>query len=306
MTDTDSPRAAAPAGARALALAVAAATSALLAFAIVTKAMELSAKGRLFSDFGVGHATVIVELAVIAAMLIFHRRWIVWIGVALMFAAFSGFTFYHVMNEGSCGCFGAFTPPSGVMVGIDLAVVLAAVGVAALLRAPRAVLAGTVVAGLAALMGGNYFSYTRTSEYAALQYGESAPDRLLASDLGAEIRAATPGGPAYLVFIHEIGCHVCEQYLPDMELSQEELDAAQDPTLRVRVWSKDEAFEQAQIDDWAWEGTPYTFLVINGRAAVFPDGTPMHWMGEDTPMVQTLIDDLKAMLEADTMYPMFN
>lgn len=308
MTDNKNSRGSGPAtaGVRAFAFAVALATSALLAFAVVTKGMELKSKGVLFSDFGLGHATLLFELVVIAIVLIFHRRWIVWTGVALMFAAFSGYTFYHVMHEGSCGCFGAFTPPSEVMVGIDLAVVLGAICVACLLRAPRAIMAAAVVLGLVALIGGNYFSYTRSSEYTTRKYGDTAPDRLLASEMGAELRASSSGGPAYLVFIHEIGCHVCEQYLPDMELSQAELDAAQDPTLRVRVWSKDEAYEQAEIEDYAWDGTPYTFLVIDGQAAVFPDGTPMQWMGEDTPMTVTLIEDLRAMLEADAMYPMFN
>lgn len=290
-----------PAGVRALTIFAAVLTAAVLGFAIVTKIMELQGKGRLFSGFGLGHATILFELIVIALVLIFHRRWIVWTGIALMFAAFTGYTFYHVVNGGSCGCFGALTPPAAVMVGIDLALVLIAVIAACLLKAPRPILALTAVLALVSLIGGNYFSYTRTPEYALRQYGESAPDRLLASEMGAELR--TRGGPAYLVFIHEIGCHVCEQYLPDMELKQEELDAAQDPTLRVRVWSKDDAFEQAGIEDWAWDGTPYTFLVIDGHAAVFPDGSPMQWMGEDTPF--TLPEDIKAMLEADAMYPMF-
>lgn len=303
MSDTaDRPKG--PSGAvRTACLAAAIACAGVLGFAIVTKALALQGKKELLGSFGFEHAVMGAELLLIALVLIFRKRWLIWTGVAVLFAAFSGYTFFHVMKGGSCGCFGNFTPPSEVMVGIDLAMVTLAVIVAILLRVPKAVLGATVIASLAALLGGNLFSYTRTAEYVAKQYGDDAKGRLLACDLGKEMREAGPGGPAFLVFIHEIGCHTCEQYLGGMEAWKAELDQNENPHLRVRVWSKDEVNDACGIEDWAWEGPPHSFVVINGQPAMFPDGTPMEWLGEDTPF--TLVEDLQAMLEADSMYPLF-
>ncbi|MEZ6210778.1 MAG: hypothetical protein R3B46_05950 [Phycisphaerales bacterium] len=311
MTGTENTRrGSASGGVGALAILAAIVCAGLLAFAIVTKAMSLHSKGRLFGDFRFEHWVILGELAVIAAVLIFRRRWLVWTGVAVMFAGFGGVTFYHVLRGGSCGCFGALTPPPEVMVGIDLVMVLIAATAAVALKAPRMVLGGAMVAGLVALMGGAFYSYKYSPDSLKSVAGATdtredrgeAPDLLLASDLGAEMRETAAGGPAYLVFIHEVGCHVCEQYLDSMEMWQAELDEKGDGTLRVRVWSKEEAFERAEIDEWAWEGPPHSFLVIEGRIGVFPDGTRMQWMGEDTPF--SLVEDLKAMLEADSMFPM--
>ncbi len=304
MTDASRPMPARPGGpVRALCLVGAIGAAGLLAFAAFAKAYGLSKGKDLFSTFGFEHGVLIAEVVILALVLALHRRWFTWVGVAVLFAGFSGYTFYHVISGGSCGCLGAWTPPSPVMFAIDLAAVLMAVGLAYLARAPRHLLAAGVFAALSASFVGHYVSFYRSPEGAMAKYdGQDAKARLLACDLGAEMK--TEGGPAYLVFIHEIGCHTCELYLDTMEQWRDQLDAENNPRLRVRVWSKDEVFDACGIEDWAWEGPPHSFVVMNGVPAAFPNGDAMEWLGEDTPF--TLVDDLKAMLETDSMYGQFN
>src|SRR5690606_5770415 len=91
------------AGTASLCLAGAIGAAGLLAFAAFAKGYALKTHGKLLTGFTLDHAVLIAEVVIVVLVLAFYRRWFAWVGLLVMFAGFSGYTFYHVLRGGSCG-----------------------------------------------------------------------------------------------------------------------------------------------------------------------------------------------------------
>jgi hypothetical protein len=111
--------------------------------------------------------------------------------------------------------------------------------------------------------------------------GFTAPERLLRSDLMADIRRETigEGVPAYYVFVHDPDCPTCAEKMVFVE-QYAMTHAEDDQVLRVADFEK-LAIERATRDNAegpirfsAWRGSPVVFVVRQGRVTnVYRDET---------------------------------
>lgn len=95
------------------------------------------------------------------------------------------------------------------------------------------------------------------------------------SELGEATGAVEPVRPAWLVFVYDPDCHVCQQFLPSMRSYAAEARERGDAYLRVILIEKKDLAEYG-IEDWAWPASPTTALLWRG-------GIVHEWGGEETP-----------------------
>lgn len=314
--------------ARALLFLLAVAVAGLLGFAAFAKA---TTKPPATSDY-LGWAQIVGEVVVALLILAMHRRAWAWGFIAVLFAAFTGYTMHRLFGGArSCGCFGKFSVPPATTLTIDAAVVALALAATIALRLHRA-LTWLVASALlpAAIVGALYgqsqptpddFKPGSVFERAAQERaknragappgapapdGEAAPVRadapafdplsmrpadvlMLVPDVQEEFLAGAtaPGwlarlteaaaerdGPAWLVFVYDPNCDVCQRFLPFY--SGYEQASANDALLRVVTVQKGD-LTKFGIEDWAWAHSPMTLLVHRGEII-------HEWGGEDTPM----------------------
>ncbi|MEQ9617376.1 MAG: hypothetical protein RLN60_05010 [Phycisphaerales bacterium] len=273
-----------------------------LAFALLVAAvLNLAAAGKLMGDkpndlffgtsFQFDHAVALGELLVIMLVLAFHRWKVTWAGVCVMFAGFFGYALYWTLVQGKpCGCFGElWEPPLGVSVAIDAVFVVTGLSLAFAYGARKVLLPLTIVAALGAGGYGYKYAYDHSPIVLEEKTGMATPDRFMASDMMAFARDSADGGPAQMVFIHEVGCHVCERYLTEMELFAEVLERREDEFLRIHEFSVDEVEAQTGIEPWEWPmgSPPVLFVVEYGEIMVAPgqDDLERRWYtGEETPL----------------------
>ena len=98
--------------------------------------------------------------------------------------------------------------------------------------------------------------------------------RLASTYAREELATATGEGPAWLVFVYDPNCDVCQKFLPFYE--GYETDSAEDALLRVATVKKSDLV-RFQIEDWAWTHSP-TVLLVKGGAII------QEWGGEDSPI----------------------
>jgi hypothetical protein len=308
---------------RALSLGLAIAVAGLLGFAAFAKA---TTKPPATGDV-MGWAQIGAETLAAILILALHRKCWAWGIVAIIFAAFSGFTMHRLFGGArSCGCFGKFTVAPPITISIDAAVVAMSLGMAcalgmmrrwmwlvASLLIPAAIGGGLYAMSLptpedfkaggaferawqerqrAAADGSTATAPEATTTPVPVEFdplgrapdvlmllpavqddflkGEPAPAWL--TRLG---EATAPGeGPAWLVFVYDPHCDVCQKFLPFYE--GYERDSADDDLLRV-VTVKKADLVPFQIEDWAWTHSP-TVLLIKGGAII------QEWGGEEAPM----------------------
>ena len=318
--------------ARALLLLLAVVTAGLLGFAAFAK---LSTKTPPASDL-MGWATIIGEIVLAGLILVLHRRWMAWTVIAILFGAFTGYTMHRLFGGArSCGCFGKFTVPPRITIGIDAAMVALALGAMGIAGARRWALWATASLLLpAAVVGGLYgmslptpddFEPNSAFERAwkdrqaakapapaptnaeqgapAIPTDQAppdpvafdptsmrAPDVLMLVPLVQEEflagepepawltrlgeAAAESEGPAWLIFVYDPNCDVCQRFLP-FYTGYEQANS-EDALLRVVTVQKGD-LTKFGIEDWAWAHSPTTLLVHRGEII-------HEWGGEDTPM----------------------
>ncbi len=122
---------------------------------------------------------------------------------------------------------------------------------------------------------------TSDDDPSAAQAGEPEPDfgdwvpareRLLASDLLAEIRGAEDG-VAHLVFAHDPDCHICEELMPFFDEMDQLWEQTMDPIMQGHKFSIPEIEEQTGIESFAWPSTPTVLIIVDGEIQV-------QWYGE--------------------------
>ena len=127
----------------------------------------------------------------------------------------------------------------------------------------------------------------RAARIEALGTRASAPERLVRSDLFADIMGQPDGGPAWLVFIYDPECEVCMEKKPDYDDWQVELAESEEP-LRVFQITKEEAEGSTGVEYWAWTGSPVTFLVRDGVVT-------NRWVDEAAPNPEEILFDLEVL-----------
>lgn len=95
------------------------------------------------------------------------------------------------------------------------------------------------------------------------------------SELGEATGVAEPARPAWLVFVYDPDCQVCQLFLPSMRSYAAEARDRGDAFLRVILIEKKD-LEAYGIEDWAWPASPTTALLWKG-------GIVHEWGGEETP-----------------------
>lgn len=95
------------------------------------------------------------------------------------------------------------------------------------------------------------------------------------SELGEATGALSRPEPAWLVFVYDAECHVCQMFLPSMRSYAAESKERGDAHLRVILIEKKDLSAYG-IEDWAWPASPTTALLWKGRIV-------QEWGGEETP-----------------------
>lgn len=263
-------------------------------------------KGGVPLDFVIAAA----EFALVVLVLVAHRTRAVWLLVAIVFATFAGYGLQRLLNGQPCGCFGdLWHPPDGVTLALDVLFVAGALAIAGLRRTPRGLLIGAVVLSLAGAAGGYVYAQTTApdaratssvqppktpearpaSENADARQDQApvdpapaegtAAERLLASDLMADVREAHASGDptVYYVFIWDPTCVTCERYHPIVTYYQNEYAETGDVFLQILDFEKSELEARVGIPEHAWDSSPGVFLVKNGEVIEQPGG-------EDAPL----------------------
>jgi len=231
------------------------------------------------------------EIVMILLVLALHRRKYIWPVVSVMFSGFFGYALYWTVTKGEpCGCFGdLWVPPLGVSLGIDAAATISALGLMLALGCRKMLIGLTIAVSAGVGWYGYDYAYDHSPEKAVdVNEGMETPDRFLLSEMMSFATSDPDDMGAHLVFVHEIGCHVCEMYLRDMELFGEILEARGDEFLRIHEFSVDEVEAATGIEAWEWpQGSPpVLFLVQYGEITPVPgsdDFEQRWWTGDQTP-----------------------
>lgn len=135
----------------------------------------------------------------------------------------------------------------------------------------------------------------RAARIQALGTRASAPERALRSSLFEDIMQQADGGPAWFVFVYDPACEVCMAKKPDIDDWELILSEEQNTIMQIRQISKEDAERDAQIEYYAWRGSPVVFIV--------QDGVVTHrWLDESTP----LPEDALLGLELGDLAPNFS
>lgn len=207
------------------------------------------------------YAVSFVELIVIGALAVLHRRWWAWAGVAAMFASFAGYTGYLLSRgETSCGCFGDVSTPPIATLSIDLGMVALATIVALARARTTAILGGLLtLAGASAAFGAG-FSILTSDPLPGDFKGDRAGLVLAASDFAD----ADYTDPDRLVYIFDERAESKDKHLALMR--DDAKNAPEDPALIVQVLSASEVEASAGVPRWAWEQLPAAILYRAGHA----------------------------------------
>jgi hypothetical protein len=265
--------------------------AALLAFAAFTKFAFPNPK-----QVGFDYATGAIEVVLVGALLAFHRAWAMWAFCIVFFAGMTGWSAFKSFHGEACGCFAAFwEPPKFFTVALNSVIIAISMGLMARCGGTLPLVTGVLSMALAASGIGWVVSDTMTppkrAETAEKHGGKIAAQRLLESELLADIAKQPEGGPAWLIFAFDPTCHICEQLKPFVEFKTSELTETQDPVLQIRSVNIPETEKTTGIEAFAWE-TPTLFIVQDGKIA-------KQWTGKaletwDATNLQAIYDELSS------------
>jgi len=253
----------------------------LVALILVTASYGKLATGSpAVVDYVIGIGQIVIALLVLAL----HSRAITWLGVTLLFSAYLGYASQRWLGGVACGCFGELS-----VLGLDLTkpwvsfsldVFGILLGVAMLWRLRRlngdffgwVATAGAVLAGVGMAFG-SMTSPPPATEFVKKSGGLTPVQQLLALPEMSEVRRFD--GPAWLLYLYDPTCHICQEHLPYYEGYQPANPS--EPVLLVRTVSMTDLETRVQdpIPIWAWENVPTTVLVRGGVAVNVVGGYDM-------------------------------
>lgn len=238
----------------------------------------ISAKFTLKDPLLLDQAVAAGELLAVVLLLTLRRKWWSWPPVILLFSAFAGYAYYAHEHGVPCGCFAKlWVPPAKVSAIIDLSFVTLGLFSALALRARWWAIVGVAV--LAPLLGYAGYSYAHDHLPPAptTAVGQTAPDKLLASELMADIVSQPAGGPLWYIFVYDPGCSVCEAMKPTVDGFGQAYDNQADAPVRIRQFSIPDLEAKLKLGEWEWAPTPTVLLIKDGKIV-------HKWNGQEAPI----------------------
>lgn len=211
---------------------------------------------------------VAVAEALLAGGLVALRRWWgAWAIVAALFAAYAGYTGVELLRGArSCGCFGPIEVPPAVTFTVDALLAATAFRLATQGALGRAAVHGWLLSAMAAgLLSGGAYAHATAPPPSALEDNpqlQDAFERTLALPGLAPLADPSPAGPVWLLFVYDIYCEHCAEFLPYMTAREQQW--ASDPAFRVKTISMQDIEEQAGVPLHRWPSTPTIALVRQG------------------------------------------
>lgn len=235
------------------------------------------------------------EVLVILALLAGHRLRAAWLGVLVMFSAFSGYAAFYLVSGKSCGCFGnaldgtplEWMTAKGVSLGFDILFVLIALGLLAWRRVGTKTIAALlgssiVLSGAGAWLGSvEHANYERAQREARERLKDQAVDSddikpglrvaeapaiLVRHEIMSDVLADSSENPdrMWYIFVYDPDCSECMQMKPLVEMFEQQYLDEDNPFMRVRQITKQEIQGAVGIDIWAWESGATMIIVQDG------------------------------------------
>lgn len=234
----------------------------------------------------------IAEMVILMLVLVAHRWKVTWAGVAIMFAGFTGYAAYRAYRNEDCGCFGdLWVPPKGLTLTLDIAFAIAGLCLAFAWGLRKRTLGPVCLAMVVASVAGLGFAHltaTPTAEEAEEEAGGRSVFERLADAAGTDVAAADfpdlhrafnaePGDPAHYIFLHDPGCHTCEEMkIACVDADDLMLEQDDDEFMQVQQHNVFDMRDALGIEDYAWPNTPTVVVVRDGQIL-------HHWSGEGAP-----------------------
>lgn len=243
----------------------------------------LLAPGTVFENGLLLDIAIAVAEFVIALLVALAWRWRgTWLLVPVLFGGLAGFALSRTIGDQPCGCFGAlWEPPRGFSLVMDVLFVALGLTLAALRGAPKALVAGSLIAAVAA--SGIGYGYSESTmpptpeDIRGEPGGLTAAERLLAIPDMQDIAAADPDfDPAWYVFLHDPTCSTCAAMKPVIDQDKLVFEAEGNPFLQVRMFEKGVLANQHGIESHAWETSPAVLVVRGGKVV-------QQYGGDSTP-----------------------
>jgi len=215
----------------------------------------------------------LAEIGVIAGLAAFRRGWWAWTGVALMFAAFAGFSGHRLAIDAPCGCFGALTllgveMTGRVTLGLDLLGIALGLALASAISADvarRFTLLATALGGAAILgVAGSALTAPPTAADFEREHGEGPLATLFVQDrFDPIVGPESQDGPAWFVYVYNETCAICLSHLPEIEAYAEQ--RPEDNVLRVHLESMQDLERELDLPVYAWPSVPTALLMRDGE-----------------------------------------
>jgi hypothetical protein len=250
--------------------------------------------------FPMNWAYALGEFAAVVGVLLFCRTRLPWPFVAMLFAGLFGYAMNRVFNDLPCGCFGVlYQPPKWFSPVMDVAFVALSLLVLRTMRVGRRGLVAILVVSLVCAGAGWWYAGTTApaedqrapqtepdaqppaqeipdpvadlpvpggaNAGGAVDPEASPADQVIQLGVLPDVSAATADDPAYYVFVWDPTCDTCAKLKPVVDYEGEELEASQDPTLRVRTLEKKVLAREHGVPDYAWPESPTVFIVRAGE-----------------------------------------
>ncbi len=237
----------------------------VLLAAVASKFITQEVDGKVFTPTKTTLDWVVIAAQPIIALLIvvFHRRRLTWMCVALMFGAFAGWTGFALYNGTDCGCFSGWITTKTTLA-IDLFGVAVGLALASMKPAPGRDPFGALATGTAvfAAIGVAFGSVMAPDVEGEIEEEGTSISRVLALPEHAAIGDAGPDDPAWLVFVYSLDCPHCQMYLPTFTKYENERN--DDDVLRVRTIAMESLEADHEIPMWSWPHVPTTYLISGG------------------------------------------
>ncbi len=208
-----------------------------------------------------------VEVLIAGGLIALRQWWGAWAFIATLFASYAGYTGVELLlGARSCGCFGPLDVPPAVTFTVDalLAATAFTMTVHGVLSRPG--VRGWLLSAMAAgLLAGAAYAHALAPPPSALENNpqlQSVFERTLALPELAPLTDTSPDSPTWLLFVYDIYCEHCAEFLPYMQAREKQW--ASDPNFRVKTISMQDIEKQAGVPLFRWPSTPTIARIKQG------------------------------------------
>ncbi len=229
-----------------------------------------------------------LEMLIVVAVLLGYKWKRTWQVTAVFFGGLAGYAAWALIKDVDCGCFGELVPlPRGFSFVMDVCFLVASLVVAGMLGVTKRGLVATLVA--AVIASGLGYGYG----VASYKPPDDEPIERIETPVTTNAPWWTPGGhtedavpgavvlvedleltqdlrrgdelQTWYVFLHDPGCHVCEEVKPFFDLARSEAEAQEVPAVAFMDFLIPVLEDEHGIEYWRWPSTPTVLLVRGGK-----------------------------------------